>query len=175
MADLPVPDEDVLVLPDAWRRRMFPRRGGRPGPAIKVDPGAAADVRERLRALERERPVGERDGVAPEPAAAAQEYLAGAANPLGAAVGAALLAEDARWDHVVEKLAAPLADAWVTEHGLPFAARAFADLSGLGWGFPGVRVAEAEQGRLGSGWRRRWWRGAAGRPGSSAACSWSIR
>ncbi|HEU5028156.1 MAG TPA: DUF4132 domain-containing protein [Spirillospora sp.] len=149
MDDLPVSDEDALVVPDAWRRRMFPRRGGRPGPAIKVDRGAAEDVRERVRALEEKAPVGERDDVAPELAAAAKEHLAGAVNPLGAAVVAALLVEDAGWDQAVERLAAPLADAWVTEHGLPFAACAFAELSGLGWGFPGVRAAGAEQGRPG--------------------------
>ncbi|MFB4300342.1 DUF4132 domain-containing protein [Actinomadura sp. NTSP31] len=148
MDDLPGSDEGALVVPDAWRRRMFPRRGGRPGPAIKVDRGAAEDVRERARALEANRPVGERDDVDPELAAAAKEHLAGAVSPLGAAVVAALLIEDAQWERTVEKLAAPLADAWATEHGLPFAACAFAELSGLNWGLPGVRVAGAE-GRYG--------------------------
>ncbi|MFF0521187.1 DUF4132 domain-containing protein [Actinomadura nitritigenes] len=141
MDDLSASGEDALILPDAWRRRMFARRGGRPGPAIKVDGSAAEGMRERVRALEAERPIGERDCVGPEMAGAAREYLAGAANPLGAAVVAALLAEDARWDPAVEKLAAPLADAWVGEHGLPFAACAFAELSGLRWGVPGLRVA----------------------------------
>ncbi|MEW2360290.1 DUF4132 domain-containing protein [Spirillospora sp. NPDC029432] len=59
----------------------------------------------------------------------------------GAAVAAALLAEDAgNWR--VEKLAAPVADSWVSEHGLAFAARAFAELGRITWGLPGLRDAE---------------------------------
>ncbi|MBO2461391.1 DUF4132 domain-containing protein [Actinomadura violacea] len=146
MDDLPVPDEDALILPDAWRRRMLPRRGGRPGPAIKIDRDAGAWLRERVRVIEAERPVREWDGVGPDLAAAAGEYLDGAANPLGAAVVAAVVAEDARWDHTVGRLAAPLADAWVTEHGLPFAACAFAELSRIRWSVPGLRADGAAEG-----------------------------
>ncbi|HEY0537882.1 MAG TPA: DUF4132 domain-containing protein [Actinoallomurus sp.] len=135
-------DEDTLVIPDAWRRRLYPRRGGERGPAIKVDRSAGAAVRERVRELEVSTPLTERAGVEPGMAEAARDHLSGGANPLGAAVVAALLAEDARYDDVVGKLAVLVADSWVTEHGPAFAACAFAELSQILWRCPGLEPIE---------------------------------
>ncbi|GAA4230020.1 hypothetical protein GCM10022254_23810 [Actinomadura meridiana] len=135
-------DEDVLDLPDSWRRRLYPRRGGRPGPKVKVDRSAEAAIHERVRELDAAGPLVDRDGVTPDMAEAMREYLSGAPNPLGAAVVAALLADDARYDHAIEKLAAPVADSWVIRHGVPFAACAFAELSQIQWVCPGLRPIE---------------------------------
>ncbi|MFB4317728.1 DUF4132 domain-containing protein [Actinomadura sp. 21ATH] len=135
------PDEDALAVPGAWFRGLHPRRGGRPGPRIKVDGSAVAAVRERFGELEATTPLAEHAGVGPDSAEAARDHLAGGANPHGAAVVAALLAQDAG-HRSVDRLAAPLADSWVTEHGLAFAARAFAELSQITWGFPGLRPIE---------------------------------
>ncbi|GAA4496259.1 hypothetical protein GCM10023191_038090 [Actinoallomurus oryzae] len=134
-----VVDENALDIPESWRRRLYPRRGGRPGPAIKVDRSAAADLREQLQRLDAARPLTERAGDEPELAEAVRDYLSGGASPLSAAVAAALLACDRPYDFTMEKFA-PLADAWVTEHGLPFAACAFAEFSQIQWGSSGLRL-----------------------------------
>jgi hypothetical protein len=135
-------DEDALVIPDPWRRRLYPRRGGGRGPVIKVDRSAGAAVRERLRELEVAKPLTERIEGDPAMAEAARDHLSGGANPVGAAVAAALLAEDARYDDAVGKLAVPVADSWVTEHGPAFAACAFAELSQIRWRCPGLEPLE---------------------------------
>ncbi|MEW2352303.1 DUF4132 domain-containing protein [Spirillospora sp. NPDC029432] len=130
MSDQPR-DEDVLVIPDAWRDALLPRRGGRtPVPETAPD-GAEA---ERIRhALEVARPdvetvlaYGTTDR---RLALAAEGYLRGEPDALGAAVVAvaetrirtgAPYATDPAW---VDFLAA--------EHGLAFAARAFAEFDGI--------------------------------------------
>ncbi|WP_285580003.1 DUF4132 domain-containing protein [Actinoallomurus iriomotensis] len=138
--DHQVADEDTLDIPDSWRRRLYARRGGRPGPAIKVDRSAVADVREKLQRMEAARPLAERADVEPGLAEAAREYVSGGANPLGAAVAATLLLGERPGYYAIEKLAVPLADAWVTEHGLPFAACAFAEFSQLQWDSSELRL-----------------------------------
>ena len=141
MEDRPAVDEDTLVIPDSWRRRLYPRRGGRPGPAIKVDRSAGAAMRERVRELEASEPLPGRAGVEPGMAEAARDYLSGDANPPGAAVVAALLACDGRYDEAA-RLATLAADSWVTEHGLPFAACAFAEFSQILWDISGLKTIE---------------------------------
>ncbi|MFI0445809.1 DUF4132 domain-containing protein [Actinomadura sp. 6N118] len=83
---LPVRDEDVLVLPAELRRQLHPRRGGHPGPAIKADKGSAARLWARWRAGWPD-PESLIALVAPGGhwADAARRYLAGEADPAGAA------------------------------------------------------------------------------------------
>ncbi|GLW74857.1 hypothetical protein Kpho02_71540 [Kitasatospora phosalacinea] len=144
-------DEEVFVLPEAWRRALVPRRGGAgraPGAAVK---GAVDKLRARL---ERERGLVEevlaRPGSDPRAVAAARAYLAGGADPLGAAVVSAV-AEGPSTDHRVA------ADAWVAEHGTAFAAAAVVELLDVdfswSWGRPaqgldrpGVRMGRSEHG-----------------------------
>ncbi|MGX4735850.1 DUF4132 domain-containing protein [Kitasatospora griseola] len=115
-------DED-FVMPASWRPLVLPRRGGSvasvadlPGPeAVAAEDALIAEHRE---AIERVLATGSHD---PELVAAARAYLAGAADPLGAAVLPRLLPPgewwgDGRW--------ADLVDAWTARHGLAFAVHA---------------------------------------------------
>ncbi|TDD62429.1 DUF4132 domain-containing protein [Actinomadura darangshiensis] len=81
----PVGDEDVLRLPPELRRRLHPRRGGHPGPAVRIDKAAAARLREQ-------RPQPDSLIARILPGAAwvdgARRYLAGEADPVGAAAAA---------------------------------------------------------------------------------------
>ncbi|MDL4773913.1 DUF4132 domain-containing protein [Actinomadura xylanilytica] len=81
----PARDEDVLVLPSELRRRLHPRRGGHPGPAIKIDKTAAEwllEQREHVPDPASRIATGASD---PDWAAGARRYLAGEADPVGAA------------------------------------------------------------------------------------------
>jgi hypothetical protein len=124
-----LPDENVLVIPDAWRAAIHPRRGGvTPVPEIAFDPSAPGLVRERLRAVRAgiERGLdGEREIVK-----SARAYLRGEADPAGAAVIARLelMETPAREEHPARE---PWIDTWVAEHGLAFAACAFAEVDQL--------------------------------------------
>lgn len=135
-------DESTLEFPDSWRRSLYPRRGGRPGPRIKIDRSASADLRERFDQLEASRPLAERAGVSAEMAEAARDHVSGGATLRGAAVVAALLTESTGGYQLGDPIAKPLADAWVGEHGLVFAACAFAELGGLRWGDHGICAVE---------------------------------
>ncbi|WP_202124805.1 DUF4132 domain-containing protein [Actinomadura physcomitrii] len=114
MDDLPpLPDEDALTLPAAWRRRLHPRRGGLPGPAFPVDGAAPA----RARALV-EKPGGPVAAIAPDEsgapdlAEAALRHLAGEPGPAGAAAAAAV----AVLDFTLRRADAPyetFIDSWV--------------------------------------------------------------
>ncbi|WP_242895023.1 hypothetical protein [Actinomadura litoris] len=137
----PAADEDALVVPGSWRRRSYCRRGGVPGPAVRIDRSAGAALRARVRDLDAAAPLADRPGVDPGMAEAARAHLAGAADARGAAVVAALLAQDAR-DDEAGTVVALAADAWVGEHGLPFAACAFAELSQILWSASGLTPIE---------------------------------
>ncbi|GGV08425.1 hypothetical protein GCM10010182_29750 [Actinomadura cremea] len=121
---------------------MHPRRDGPVPPDPAVNEPLAGDVLRRLADL-RDRlgawvePDGSGfDADLVEPVRA---YLAGAADPVGAAATLVLLSDDAicSWFYGA---AGPrtttrldgLADAWTAEHGLAFAASAFVELSGIG-------------------------------------------
>ncbi|MEW2357495.1 DUF4132 domain-containing protein [Spirillospora sp. NPDC029432] len=132
--------EDALILPDALRRHVYPRRDGSPGPKPKVNRAASGTVRERLHALGTVRPLAEHEGVTPDMAEALRAYLSGSAHPFGAAVAAALLLQGAGNDD--EKVAVLAVDSWVAEHGLPFAACAFAECSQILWGCPGLGLVD---------------------------------
>ncbi|MGC4955094.1 DUF4132 domain-containing protein [Actinomadura citrea] len=124
-----LPDEDALTIPDAWRRSLHARRGGAPGPKIKVNGSAARDVQEfagRSRGVIEALPEG---GVGdPELTEAARRHLDGQADPAGAAVVAAVTAMGVG-GHDQDKVYRAYVDAWIGEHGLAFAACALVELS----------------------------------------------
>ncbi|WP_326847141.1 DUF4132 domain-containing protein [Streptomyces kaniharaensis] len=121
-----LPDEDTFVLPAAWRKLVRPRRGGRVRAVTPPRP-EAGEQEERRIASERdwiEQVLTDRHAD-PALVRAARAYLAGEADPVGAAVLSGLLPtawySDKRED-------SPYPDAWVTRHGLAFAARAVVEL-----------------------------------------------
>ncbi|MFG2000711.1 DUF4132 domain-containing protein [Spirillospora sp. NPDC048911] len=122
-------DENALVLPDAWRKKLHPRRGGAGVTAIKVDRRAPEIVRESVREAHGhlESALSHPDSEA-ELVQKAREHLAGDADPAGAATVLALLRarpwKQRRPDEVTQHV-----DAWIVEHGVAFAACAFAELS----------------------------------------------
>ncbi|OLT33929.1 hypothetical protein BJF79_34135 [Actinomadura sp. CNU-125] len=132
------PDENVLTIPDTWRRAMHPRRDGRPVPVAKPGRKALADVRRFLDGS---------DGVVDalltggrgdaELIEAARRHWTGEPDPAGAAVIASVasladsLAPDTPWRYPPCKAAHVLrafVDAWTIEHGVAFAACALVEL-----------------------------------------------
>ncbi|HWS39260.1 MAG TPA: DUF4132 domain-containing protein [Actinoplanes sp.] len=117
--------EDTFVLPDAWLEHVHPRRGGVGVRPFTADPQARELV---------ERMLAERLSAAtaalgrqhtPEPIrAAAMRWLAGVPDPAGAAA-VGLLTVPRRADE------RSLADVWITEHGLRFAALAAVEMASM--------------------------------------------
>ncbi|MFI5527308.1 DUF4132 domain-containing protein [Kitasatospora sp. NPDC051853] len=124
-----LPDESTFVFPATWQRVLHPRRGGRVRAVPRPAPKAVGQAEERIAAQLDwiEQVLASRN--APKAlVAAARAYLAGEADPLGAAMLAEILPP--AWHHNgVEK--SPFADAWAVRFGLPFAARAVLELSGI--------------------------------------------
>ncbi|WP_141584620.1 DUF4132 domain-containing protein [Actinomadura sp. WMMA1423] len=125
-----LPGEDDLVIPEAWRRSLHPRRGGAPGPRIKPDRSAADAVRSFVEetggAVE-----ALREGGAGEPALieAARRYLDGRPDPAGAAAVAAVTVMAVPGFDRKDKARRAFVDAWAAEHGAAFAACALVELS----------------------------------------------
>ncbi|MFF2542553.1 WGR and DUF4132 domain-containing protein [Kitasatospora sp. NPDC058063] len=123
--DAPV-DEDAFVLPEVWRRALVPRRGGVSRPRAAAVRNAVDEYHASLRRmddwLEQALTSDRSDADLVE---AARAHRSGSRNPVGAAVLAAVFAVSA--DNKVRTAA----DAWVAEFGLPFAARATAELFGV--------------------------------------------
>lgn len=121
-----IPDEDVLVLPHEWLRRMHPRRGGVRVPAAEVDLGLAAEARalaaESLPLLER---VLGHPATHADLAERTRAHLAGAPDPAGAAA-VAMVAASSMWLWDEDRLSG-FVDGWVDDHGPAFAACAFAE------------------------------------------------
>ncbi|MQY11990.1 hypothetical protein SRB5_21180 [Streptomyces sp. RB5] len=113
-----LPDEDTFVMPVAWARQVYPRRGGIRRAVSKPDPGTDELVRAETAAqaewIERMLSAPESD---PETVEATRAHLAGDPRPLGAAVVACLAGNYQLPDGL-------FVDFWVAAHGLPFAARA---------------------------------------------------
>ncbi|MEU5878883.1 DUF4132 domain-containing protein [Spirillospora sp. NPDC047279] len=123
-----IDNEDRLVLPDSWHKHLHPRRGGLPGPAVKVSRKAPDAVRAyNLGASAHLESTFAHPGSAPELVERAREYLAGRTDPTGAAVVTATLA--ARPARPGDLARDAHLDAWVAEHGVGFASRAVAELS----------------------------------------------
>ncbi|MDL4775279.1 DUF4132 domain-containing protein [Actinomadura xylanilytica] len=128
-------NEDLLVIPDDWRATLHPRRGGTHGPPLELVPDAVSTVRQWVKESRDEidhlleSRESRRDLVG-----SARAHLGGEANPQGAGVLAAVIA--AEWplrddyEHDEEPFAV-IADAWIAEHGLVFAAAATVELSGV--------------------------------------------
>ncbi|MET9671234.1 DUF4132 domain-containing protein [Streptomyces sp. NPDC006475] len=114
-------DEDAFTLPAAWRKQLYPRRGGaRRTPA---SPGAAVHVRtlELLRDREHWTPATFSERTDPALVEAALAHLEEEPDPFGAAViGTMATTVDIDRTAVV--------DAWVAVHGLPFAACGVLDM-----------------------------------------------
>jgi hypothetical protein len=136
--DAPVVDEDTLVVPSAWKRAVFPRRGGWPAPAVVADDAAVTKARELLAAAEGSvkgvlnAPQSDRELV--EHAEAAWRSQADA-TPLGAAALAAVGSHVVGWNRVQDVSA--FADGWVASRGVLFAVEAVLELSGVGVYFRG--------------------------------------
>ncbi|MFB9193391.1 DUF4132 domain-containing protein [Actinomadura verrucosospora] len=121
-------DENTWEMPDAWRRVAHPRRD-RPGPWPRARIDAAAV--EKARALVEAARAGVEDvlalpGTPPELAEHGRAYLKGEADALGAAVVATVAVSKRGLLELGGK--DPFRDAWAAEHGLPFAAAAYAEL-----------------------------------------------
>ncbi|MBD0674422.1 WGR and DUF4132 domain-containing protein [Streptomyces sp. CBMA156] len=116
-------DEDVFVMPDAWRRALIPRRGGIPRKPSAPGKAPVTAYRDGLRQvgdwLEQTLASEHSD---PELVAAARAHRSGNRDPLGAAVLAAV------FSYPGNNGIRAAVDAWVAEFGLPFAARATVEL-----------------------------------------------
>ncbi|WP_141584607.1 DUF4132 domain-containing protein [Actinomadura sp. WMMA1423] len=120
-------DESTWVMPEEWRRIAHPRRD-RPGPwpEVRVDPGAVGEARALVESARAEvEEVLASPGTEAELAEHGRAHLKGEADALGAAVVASVARRGVR-ETAREAL---FRDAWATEHGLPFTACAFAELS----------------------------------------------
>ncbi|WP_329521982.1 DUF4132 domain-containing protein [Spirillospora sp. NBC_01491] len=130
LSPLVLPDEDTLVIPSVWRRRLHPRRGGVFVPKVRLAAGAG----ETLRALSEEvRDDAVRfaahPGSDPGLAEGTRAHLGGDADARGAAVVAALAVKRAR-SHTAD-CHIRFVDGWTAVHGLAFAACAFTELCDL--------------------------------------------
>ncbi|WP_242894684.1 DUF4132 domain-containing protein [Actinomadura litoris] len=120
--------EDVLTIPDAWRRYLHPRRGGTPGPQV-------TPARTAVRAAEKL--VGSAEAAVESLltgnagdaalAEAARRHLGGDPDPSGAAAIAALTAAAVHSPEppTVQRI---FVDAWAVAHGPGFAACAVVEL-----------------------------------------------
>ncbi|MFI0351137.1 DUF4132 domain-containing protein [Actinomadura sp. 9N407] len=113
----------MLEFPEWLLRELHPRRGGLTVPVGPLDSGTANAL-----FLEVDRHIEDVLSRSKEsdPAERARAYREGVPDPLGAAVVTQIVATAPRmrWD----ELEPGFVDAWVAEHGLPFAACAFAEL-----------------------------------------------
>lgn len=127
-------DEDTFVMPGSWRRLVLPRRGGVP----RTVAAPAADAADRLRRwtvseLDWIEKVFSRNDADPVLVRAGRAFLAGKADPLGAAVVPCVITEHGS----EEAIAVLFVDGWTAVHGLPFAARAVVDAFDLNTGWRG--------------------------------------
>ncbi|MFH0519685.1 DUF4132 domain-containing protein [Streptomyces sp. M41] len=113
-----LPDEETFVMPTAWRRLVYPRRGGIRRTVGEPHPEAEELIARRLK--EEADWVEEVLGAPksdPRIVDAARAHLKGSPSPLGAAALAAISMHYQLPDGV-------FVDAWVRAHSLAFAARA---------------------------------------------------
>jgi hypothetical protein len=146
-ADTELPDEDTLVIPAGWRRILHPRRGGVPGPAIRVDPGAVRrlademgdEIVARMRSLLPDMPALDRVGIDQMLDGLRVGGAGAASTPADAAASAAIYSREltvgSGWNRAGELAA--FTDEWVAKHGIVFAARAVAEYHDLFIGFAG--------------------------------------
>jgi len=122
-ADVELPDEDTFEFPGSWRRVIHPRRGGVARPPAVVDVGDVAEVRAWTRDGDHlVRQVLADAASDQQLVKELQAHCDGAESPRGAALVAQLVATQTYLDR------GKLADAWVSAHGLVFAARTVMEL-----------------------------------------------
>ncbi|GHJ47587.1 hypothetical protein Cs7R123_49290 [Catellatospora sp. TT07R-123] len=125
-------DENSFTMPTGWRRSVLPRRGGVPVSRKRPDPEATAVA---AKALDFHRnwvlPCLALDGSDRDLKQPATAYLDGAADavPLGAAAVTAVIAS--RIGYQQSTTLPALADAWLIQRGLVFAAQAVCELNSL--------------------------------------------
>ncbi|MFG3014048.1 DUF4132 domain-containing protein [Streptomyces cinerochromogenes] len=117
-APVALPDEETFRMPAAWRRLVYPRRGGIersvPGPHPEAEQRTAFRLHEEADWIEAMLSAPKSD---PRLVQATRDHLGGRHNPLGAAVIASLTFHWQYPDGIY-------VDAWVRAHGLAFAAQA---------------------------------------------------
>ncbi|GGQ31316.1 hypothetical protein BKA00_001812 [Actinomadura coerulea] len=119
-------DEETMIIPASWRRRLHPRRGGEPGTALRLDPSAGDALAEKIRAQSAD--VEDVLGAPrsdPALVQAARRYLGGEDDPLGAAVVGQIAFREESWQ---EDPYTWLVDAWCAGRGAAFAAAAVAGI-----------------------------------------------
>ncbi|MFD0683378.1 DUF4132 domain-containing protein [Actinomadura fibrosa] len=123
--------ENTVTIPDAWRRSLHPRRGGTPGPEIKIGPSAVRAMRKLIDGTDGAVKRFLDGGIgAEELTEAAWRHLSGTPDPSGAAAIATIVAMTVRESpQTVHRI---FVDAWAAEHGLGFAACAALELSRMG-------------------------------------------
>ncbi|MEU6248770.1 DUF4132 domain-containing protein [Glycomyces sp. NPDC047010] len=147
MTDYVAPQEDSLEMPSGWAARPMSWRGRRTGKAVVLD----AEAGEKLRRKVEARAPKVRIALAREDNAdyvdAAEAFLAGKADPRGAAAVAALMCDE--YSRRSVSVLRPEFDGWAAEHGLPFAVAAAVErlavqqYSGSGNGYEHRVVASA--------------------------------
>ncbi|WHT23410.1 DUF4132 domain-containing protein [Crossiella sp. CA-258035] len=131
MGEIVADREQAWAVPESWRVHMHPRRGTGPVPEVAVDPVRVASARKRIEELAGDLAVVLAPArCEPRLAAAAQAYLRGEPDALGAAAVAEIAAHrGASWREADGLVA--FADLWAEQHGLAFAARATSELTDL--------------------------------------------
>ncbi|MDI2128424.1 DUF4132 domain-containing protein [Yinghuangia seranimata] len=121
---------ETVSIPVEWRKHVHPRRGGVAGPEVVPDGRAALRAREWERAA---RPIAaemaDHEHTDAELGKAVRARLAGEADPVGAAVLAAVAVK-----YLGGVDGAAFVDAWVLDHGVAFAACALTEVSSVALG-----------------------------------------
>jgi predicted DNA-binding WGR domain protein len=121
-------DEDTLVVPAAWRRHLFTRRGGAGVAPVRPAAGARAAWDATVVARPVLEGMGQRPGSDRAVVRAARAHLTGDPTPLGAA---ALVAATAAVTTGGPGPVAITAGLWLAEYGVEFAALAAVELMAL--------------------------------------------
>ncbi|MFC3494157.1 DUF4132 domain-containing protein [Glycomyces rhizosphaerae] len=111
--------EQAPEIPADWEPLLLPRRGRRPGTPVALDPEAPKIVQELLNWGELQLRVALGRPSNHAFAESGNAFLDGEADPRGAAIAAVLLAGAP--NRKSTSILRPELDAWVIEHGLPFA------------------------------------------------------
>ncbi|MFC5003229.1 DUF4132 domain-containing protein [Dactylosporangium cerinum] len=122
-------DEDLLVFSAAWRKVFIPRRGGAPGPALKLDPAlGTAMITAAAPVIETRLTHADSD---PRLVAAGRAYQVDPATgpAAGAGVVAAVVLFHVGWDRTARLDG--LADLWIASRGVAFAAEATVEALGV--------------------------------------------
>ncbi|WP_205325436.1 DUF4132 domain-containing protein [Glycomyces sp. YM15] len=136
---------DPVRLPDSWTAHLLPWRGKRLGPDIDTDATAPTQVAERIAHHRSRIETALRRPENKRWADAALEHLDGSPSPEGAAV-VLNVAESGQYSGQIAPDRRNLhLDAWLREHGLPFAAAATVGAMPLQSWFPDYRKIIADK------------------------------